>query len=106
VHTSTDNSEHKNLPRLEDISTPAGQNNDLPAVEDDLEFESLEPLAILKRNELSSSMCLQRPNRVSIMFDTNMKKSARLSMRDNIQWEIIEKDEMRLDTVSPFEMKA
>ncbi len=72
VHTSTDNSEHKNQPRIEDSSTPADQNNDLPAVEDDLEFESLEPLAIVKRNELSSSMRLQRPNRISIMFDTNM----------------------------------
>lgn len=73
VHTSTDNSEPKNQPRLEDGSTPADKNNDLPALEEhDLEFESLEPLAIVKRNELSSSMRLQKPRTVSIMFDTNM----------------------------------
>lgn len=51
-------------------------------------------------------MHLQKTNRVSIMFDVNIPKSARLSMKDNIQWEIIEKDEKKLDTVSNFEMKA
>lgn len=47
-------------------------------------------------------MHLQK-NRVSIMFDHNIPQNQRLSVRDNLPWEIIEKDEKKLDTISSME---
>lgn len=86
-----------------------GEQARLPKMEMDFEFDPIQERESLKKNraavnDLSNSVRVKN-NRVSVMFDVNINKTNRLTMTDNSPWEIIDKDDKKLDVVSSLEIK-